>query len=241
MAKNIIQGARIYADNCASCHGGRGEGIGHLGPALNDAYFFTDRIKEVGWLLELPEYIHSTISYGRMMGTRPIFAGNGKSAVMAPWAKLHGGPLLDDEIESLTSFVMNWQPSALGKVTLPAITMPPSDLKSPELVAAGEKTFANHCAGCHSLQNIPGGEKAPSLFGIAGRAGQRIAESQQNTESSRGLQEPEDYLRQSVLIPEAYVVSGYEKQAQSKDRGCGAIISEKQLEEITAFLLQQNN
>jgi mono/diheme cytochrome c family protein len=222
----VVAGAHLYEAHCRKCHGARGEGLGQLGPALADRDFFTGRMAEVGWLLGLEEYIVATTAGGRMMATRPLYAGNGRTVVMPPWALDHGGPLRGDEIAALCRFVMNWRATALGKITLPTIVMPPADLGNTATVKAGREVFAQHCRSCHALPDFVGGDGGPPLTKIGGAAAERVP----------GVSAA-DYIRQSVLVPAAFIVEGYAERAESP--GCGAIFSEVQLEAVTAFLLQQ--
>lgn len=223
----VVTGACLYAENCRKCHGSRGEGLGQLGPALADKHFFTARMAEVGWLLGIDEYVAATVVGGRMMATRPLYAGNGTTAVMPPWALDHGGPLRADEISAISLFVMNWQAIALGTITLPVIDLPPVDMGSPATIKAGGEVFGKLCLSCHALSGLPGGKDGPTLAGIAVAAAGRIP----------GLSATE-YIRQSVLLPEALVVEGYAEQTDAQS--CGALLSEVQLEAVIAFLLQRN-
>ncbi len=62
-------------------------------------------------------------------------------------------------------------------------------------VARGQRIFAEHCVACHSVSPdvvIVG----PSLAGVATRA------------ASSGL-EPRDFLRQSILQPQAIITEGF--------------------------------
>ncbi|HJQ91457.1 MAG TPA: cytochrome c [Acidimicrobiia bacterium] len=54
------------------------------------------------------------------------------------------------------------------------------------------------CTGCHSRAGISDGFIGPDLTNLADRAGVRV----------EGLT-AEEYVRQSVLNPQAYIVSGY--------------------------------
>ncbi len=77
------------------------------------------------------------------------------------------------------------------------------------------------CAACHSLE--PGTVLVgPSLAGIGTRAAQRVP----------GMS-AEEYLRQSILEPDAYVVEGFPKGAMPAYRN----ISEQDLQDLIAFLL----
>jgi cytochrome c2 len=223
----IIAGARLYEDNCRKCHGSRGEGLGQLGPALADKHFFTGRMAEVGWLLGIDEYVAATVAGGRMMATRPLYTGNGTTAVMPPWAREQGGPLRVGEIAAISRFVMNWQATALGKITLPIIDLPPADIGDPATVKAGGEVFSKLCLSCHTLSGLSDENGGPTLAGIGAAAAGR----------NPGLSAAE-YIRQSVLIPEAFVVEGYGERTDTQ--GCGVLLSEVQLEAVTAFLLDRN-
>ncbi len=64
----------------------------------------------------------------------------------------------------------------------------------------GETVFLTKgCTGCHSLAGVSEGFIGPDLTALADRAGDRVG----------GLY-AEEYVRQSVLDPRAYVVSGYD-------------------------------
>ncbi len=223
----VVTGARLYSENCRKCHGSRGEGLGQLGPALADQHFFTGRMAEVGWLLDLDQYVAATVAGGRMMATRPLYAGNGTTAVMPPWALDQGGPLRVDEIIAISRFVMHWRATALGTIILPVIDLPPADRGDPATIKAGGKVFSTLCLSCHALPDLPGGQGGPTLAGIGVAASGRTP----------GLSATE-YIRQSVLIPDAFVVEGYDEKTDTQ--GCGALLSEVQLEAVTAFLLQRN-
>ncbi|HSJ84304.1 MAG TPA: c-type cytochrome [Acidimicrobiia bacterium] len=55
------------------------------------------------------------------------------------------------------------------------------------------------CTSCHSLEGVSTtGQIGPNLTGLADRAGDRV----------EGM-EADDYIRQSVLDPEAFVVDGF--------------------------------
>lgn len=83
------------------------------------------------------------------------------------------------------------------RVFLEAIDEPP-----PPGAEEGKAIFEDNrrggCSACHSVK--PGDDRpvAPSLGGIADRAGDRIA----------GLS-PEEYLRESIIDPNAYIVEGF--------------------------------
>lgn len=221
-ARQIEQGALLYDQHCRSCHGVNGEGLSALGPALHDAHFFTDRLREVGWNGSLHDYVVATIANGRITATRPLYVGDGVVA-MPPWSRANGGPLRNDQIEALAAFVLNWEATALGKVVLSLLPTPtPPIANDPAQIARGRQLFLEAgCPACHG-ENADGVEGAgPALTGIGAVAGERTP----------GVSAAE-YLRASVLIPAAYVVQGYVQPG-----GCVAILTDAQLTDLVAYLL----
>lgn len=91
---------------------------------------------------------------------------------------------------------------------------------------AGERIFrevsAPTCTSCHSLE--PGIRRAgPSLAKIGAEAGTRVA----------GMS-AEDYLRESIVQPGAFVVEGF---GDIMVDIYGAQLSQQQLDDLTAYLL----
>jgi mono/diheme cytochrome c family protein len=227
-ATAIEIGAALYEANCRSCHGSRGEGVGQLGPALADRKFFTARLAEVGWQDTLEAYIVAASSHGRLMATRPMYAGNATTAVMPPWRDRYGGPLRADQINNIAAFILNWAPTALGEAELVELVVPKTKAGDPQTISRGRKVFANNCARCHRIEQERPPEKAgPELTHIATTAASRRAEMT-----------AEDYIRESFLIPNAYVVAGFEPDKIGHH--CGGLLSARQLDEVVAFLLTRN-
>lgn len=220
-AQAVEQGAEIYVENCRSCHGVRGEGVGQLGPALNDRAFFEERLALVGWQGTLEEYILSTVAHGRVTATRPLYAVDGAVA-MAPWAQALGGPLRPDEVESITAFVLNWEASALGEFQSAEIVLPtPTPGSSTEAASRGQVVWETAgCAACHQIDGT-GSDVGPDLTHVATAAAKRAPELS-----------AEAYLRESFLLPDLVVVEGYEAGA-----GCGGVLSQRQLDDLIAYLM----
>jgi mono/diheme cytochrome c family protein len=221
-SKRIEYGASLYSQHCSSCHGLKGEGVGQLGPPLNDAKFFTTRTTEVGWLGTLQEYVSSTISYGRMIATRPIYAGNGSTYVMPPWGDTSGGLLQPADIYALTLYTLNWQPTALGKVEIEELPLPTFKANSPENIEKGKTVFIDHCGQCHGFRSITlPNLSAPDLSLISREAGGRKEEL-----------DGKDYIQESVLVPSAHLAEGF------NETSCNAVLTISELEAVTTFLLQ---
>jgi L-cysteine S-thiosulfotransferase len=95
---------------------------------------------------------------------------------------------------------------------------------------AGEQLYYEAASGvnagcriCHSLtkdERIIG----PSFYGIADRATERIP----------GMS-AEEYLRQSIIDPNAYIVEGYPEGQMIQN--FGDILTEEQINDLIAFLM----
>jgi cytochrome c2 len=82
---------------------------------------------------------------------------------------------------------------------------------------------AKSCAGCHTISSVPGavGKVGPQLDGLSKRAGSR----------KPGMS-AEDYIKESVMSPTAYVVEGFPPVMPSL-RGT---MSDKEFKDLIAFL-----
>lgn len=87
----------------------------------------------------------------------------------------------------------------------------------------GQVLFRARCATCHTVQGdtvLVG----PPLSGIATRAGERVA-----GESA------EDYLHESILFPNAYVVEGF--VAGAMQQNFADLLTLEEVNQIVAYLL----
>ena len=73
-----------------------------------------------------------------------------------------------------------------------------ADGSAPGSVEGQTVFLTKGCTGCHSRAGVSEGFIGPDLTDLADRAGDRV----------EGLT-AEEYVRQSVLDPQAYIVSGY--------------------------------
>lgn len=203
-ARSIENGAVIFDSNCRGCHGPQGQGIEGVAPALNRPGLFNGQyLEEVGWSGTLEDFVKLTIAAGRPSGTE-------YPNPMPTWGQEFGGPLRPDQVQDVANFVLNWQETALagevpGAVAETAEEGPAEryigdDMESelPEGDAAnGQALFESlGCSGCH-VAGAPA--TAPAIDGIASRAGERV-----------DGYTAEQYIRESILKPEAYVVEGYD-------------------------------
>jgi mono/diheme cytochrome c family protein len=196
--------------------------VGQLGPALNDRAFFENRLGEVGWPGTLDAYIQHAIAEGRITSTRPLYAGDGNVA-MSAWSQAYGGPLRPDEIRNLAVFIRNWQATAQGDFKPTELVIPTPE-RGPRAaqVANGSRLFDKAgCAACHRTPGHGEGGAGPGLSQIAATAKTRVS----------GYS-AEEYLRESFLIPNAYLVDGY-----APSLGCGGVLTHEQLDDLVSYLL----
>jgi mono/diheme cytochrome c family protein len=107
-----------------------------------------------------------------------------------------GGNKLAEELTPIPTLPKGQEPTlvdALQGVT-PTVAAQGGQLSQEQLVAMGEQLFSSVCSACHKAQDSVG----PAFTGMAERAATRI----------QGVS-AEDYIRQSILDPSAYVVSGF--------------------------------
>ena len=215
--RSIEAGAAIYDNNCTRCHGPKGEGLPGLAPGLNIPEMFDGtRLAEVGWAGSLHDFIYSTTSGGRPLPS----AGTSYPLRMPTWSREFGGPLRIDQVRDLTNFVLNWgqafEPGAAPKAPEAAVAPVDSvgtDLTTPELplgdTPAGEELATTlGCTACHILTDVGPtwlAEAEPNGEGIGARAAARIGASDYSGTAATA----EQYLREAIVLPDAFVVEGY--------------------------------
>lgn len=228
-ARSIENGAVIFDSNCRGCHGPQGQGIDGVAPALNRPEMFNgERLAEAGWSGTLEDFIKLTVAAGRPSGTD-------YPNPMPTWGQEFGGPLRPDQVQDVTNFVLNWEETALAGELPGAAEEPPGegpaeryigdDMESelPEGDAThGQELFESlGCSGCH-VAGAPAA--APAIDGIASRAGERV-----------DGYTAEQYIRESILKPEAYVVEGYDPLMATLQ--FGDKLTPQDLADIIAYLM----
>lgn len=239
LARRIERGAELFERNCYTCHGVNAQGVPGLGPALNSRKMLEERVKEVGWPGSLHAYLVRTIAGGRITSTRPEYRGakatDPTSMVMPPWSEEYGGPLRPADIEDIAYFLENFEefpPELLEQIATPTPAGPPGE----EDVAARARALfiEKGCGGCHTLSSVPGaaGAVGPALDGIGQRAAERIADPAYTGSATTA----EEYIRESILNPSAFVVPDYQ---DVMPKNFGDLLSEEELNTLVQFLLQQ--
>lgn len=169
LAASAATGQQLYGQYCSICHGPLGEGC--IGPAINRAEW---RDINVGGskdadLVAAHDLIVKTIHQGRQ-GIQP----NPQIPNMPAWGQDNGGPLNDQQIESLTAFLQHgdfnttiyYIPSAnlAGDLQVP----PNSSMTITDTRPIKELMLAKGCLNCHLVGSV-GGNVAANLTLVGGR------------------------------------------------------------------------
>ncbi|MCS7220186.1 MAG: c-type cytochrome [Anaerolineae bacterium] len=132
--EQIELGARLYAENCAVCHGPNGEG--RVGATLAK-----------NWPSIRPD-----------LRVKAVIENGVAGSPMPAWSQKNGGPLSDEEIEALVAFILSWETGGpRPPLPTPAITPRPPITPAPNIEGdpnRGATLYAENCAVCHG----PNGE-----------------------------------------------------------------------------------
>ncbi len=244
--RSIENGAALFKNNCTTCHGEDGKGLPAVAPALNSHYFFTRRIKDVKFAGSLEQYIKLTVASGR-----PSKKNSQWAQEMPTWSHRYGGPFRDDQVNDVVKFVLNWEKTALEQTaeedpwqcfqdvpvpceqqTIAAVegeAAPPAEEAPKETAGPRDPAdiFATlGCGGCHTLAGVPGavGTVGPDLTKLATEAGSRV----------EGMS-AEEYVRESIVNPNAYIVEGYPSGVMPQN--FGEKLSEEELNNLVDWIL----
>ncbi len=237
-ARQIENGAALFESNCRTCHGPQGRGIDGVGPALNTVELFNgSRLEQIGYAGSVESYVRSTIAAGRPVPTQ----GTNYPQRMPTWSQEFGGPMRDDEIESLVAFVMNWEEEAMARAeptpamaaeemvgTDISIELPEGDPENGRALAEGSLG----CTACHVLSNTgPAWEAQADALAIGARAARRMAQEDYTGEATTA----EQYLVESILRTDAHVVQGFEPGVMPSDYGSRLTV--EQLADLVAYMM----
>jgi mono/diheme cytochrome c family protein len=181
----IEAGGKIYADNCAKCHGEDGEG----GELPDQPGEFTNPLNNEDFLItHSSETIFNVISYGW------------ESLGMPPFGLSRGGGLTDPEIRAIVEFMQAWYvpPEAEGGTDQ---VVDPATIETVSFKDHVKPIFDKRCASCHGKRAKGGysvltydavmtsGDNAPVI--IAGDAANSIlAQMLRGKETPAGGQMP---------------------------------------------------
>src|SRR5258708_354614 len=107
-ARQIEAGATLFENNCATCHGLNGEGSPRA-PTLNtpDLLVNGKRLADAGFAGTVHDFILLTVSAGRPRASATFAQYPNR---MPTWSQDYGGPLRDDQIQYIVTYVLNWAP-----------------------------------------------------------------------------------------------------------------------------------
>ena len=236
----IESGALEFESRCRSCHGPQGKGT-PLAPALNTAALFDgSRLAAAGYAGTVDDFVRGTISAGRPVPS----AGTNYPQRMPTWGERFGGPLRDDQVDALVSFVMNWEDRATAEATaapeLPAGEAVGTDITQtlPEGDAGRGQTLAEGplgCAACHTLSTVgPAWAGEGATPGIGARAAARLDEPGYGGAATTA----EQYLLESVVETNTYLVAGFE--ANIMPGTFGARLTPQDAAHLIAYMLTFN-
>lgn len=235
-AQAIEVGAVLFEINCSDCHGSNGQGVPGLCPPLNDLNFFENRLNEVGWNGAQEDYIVSVVSSGRATSTRPEYFGAGVPAMPA-WSEHYGGPLRDDQIRNIATFIMNWEATAGEAIGQPALPSEPVGqditIDLPEGNPARGEGLANSqgCVACHiSTPTGPAWGATASEPAIGARAATRFGQADYTGTAVSA----EQYLFESIVLPNIHVIAGF---APVMPETYGQILTEQDMADLITYLL----
>ncbi|HXV98332.1 MAG TPA: cytochrome c, partial [Anaerolineae bacterium] len=103
--RSIEAGAALYTQYCVECHGLKGEG--GIGPTLNSKYFFEQRLTDIGYQGSMKSFLTLTVRGGRPVKSDPSYG-----RTMPTWSIDYGGPLRNDQIDNIVTYIMNWEETA---------------------------------------------------------------------------------------------------------------------------------
>lgn len=220
-SRQIEEGALLFENNCRTCHGPQGKGT-PLGPALNTLELFNgQRLQETGFSGTVEDFLKGTVSAGRPV---PSQGAEAYPQRMPTWSQEFGGPFRVDQVESVVAFMMNWGERALAGEELPpsdgvvmigieiSVTLPEGNAEAGQAQAEG--TLG--CAACHILSAVgPPWAAEGGLPALGTRAEIRIGQEDYEAEATTA----EEYLIESVVITDAYVVEGYAAGLMPSDFG----------------------
>ena len=125
----LQEGARLYAENCAVCHGDNGEG--RIGATLAK-----------DWPSVRPDLTVKTIIESGIPGSR-----------MPAWSEVNGGPLNAEQIDAVVAYILSWQTGGSANIIIvPTPTPLPPVTPVPGVqgdTVRGAALFQKNCILCH--------------------------------------------------------------------------------------------
>ncbi|MCB8980901.1 MAG: c-type cytochrome [Ardenticatenaceae bacterium] len=205
----VETGAKLYFDNCATCHGvegkaeecydSAGNSIACQGLALNNYFLVCGdapaRLEQTRFEGTKTQFIQRTIAAGR------------SGTVMPAWSERYGGPMRDDQVMNVAAFVLNFANDEFCAEEPISFDWPDSvddflALSTDDFVAApgdpenGAAVYTSYaCNSCHGNIDEPGSNQIGPWLGEIAEVGATRVEGQ------TALQ----YVYHSILYPNDYI------------------------------------
>ena len=216
-ARQVEVGAALFESSCRACHGDQGQGVPGKGPTLNSADLFDGtRLAEAGWAGTTDNFIRTAIAGGR---PRPSAKYSDFPERMPTWGEDYGGPLRSDQVNALVAFILNWgkayEPGAQPAVVIVGVgTDITVELPAGDPATGKDLAKAQGCVACHI--DTPTGPAwlagaDPNAEGVATRAAHLFSDAGYTGKAASA----EQYLFESIVQPNAYLVSGDAYKAAS--------------------------
>ena len=225
---------------------------------VNEVEFFFNengtRLAQVGWAGDLHGYVVTTLIHGRPGSSRVYPNSTG----MAAWSQTAGGPLRQDQIEDLATYILNWDKGSnwttedfiavqqygkpLADGSLP--TEPPPPPAGDDVLGILARWEANEIVGSPASGELlydaefgctdchRNGTSAPDTVGTFTRVS-----NERLTEAQFAGYTVEQYIVESITRSGDYVVDTYSSGLMPTN--FGVRMTDQQLADIVSFLLTQ--
>ena len=192
LEESAHRGVELYVANCLVCHGEDGLASGRQGIPLNTP---DNQVEGALWELREPE-IRRTIERGR-------------GPIMPAWHVEEDGPLNDEQVTDLVNMIhlglwdeVYEEALAANQGQIPTPPPPPTpsgDAPDDPEAAAGQQLASANCTSCHSVDGSDA--TGPTWQGLFG--------SEVPLEDGSTVTADEEYIRESILEPQAKVHEGF--------------------------------
>lgn len=213
------RGVELYVQYCVACHAPDGSAQGeqpYLGVPLNLPQNQTE--VEAEWELR-EEIIRTTIVEGR-------------GEIMPAWGQEEGGPLNEQQVDDLVNLIHEglWEETEEAVLeayegVFPTPQPPPEpsgDVPSDPLAAEGQQIYAANCQSCHTIDGAQA--TGPTWQGLFG--------SEIPLESGETVTADEEYIRQSILEPNAQIHEGFPPAMPSFE----GRLTDEQIDAVIAYI-----
>lgn len=135
--EDIALGRSLYAANCTACHGANlGGGVApHPDPTVDAPWpapaldNIVARYSESNVVSDIEQFIQQTLFQGR------------PGTPMPAWGSAYAGPMNDQQIEAITTYILSVQTGELPQVDAQAF-----------VGQSGKDIYDGNCASCHGLE-----------------------------------------------------------------------------------------